>query len=60
MKYLSISPGEKVFIGREEELRMKRKAKGVSEVLEKDPDGSKVLERNVFVSNSEIKGEKEQ
>ena len=39
---------------------MKRKAKGVSEVLEKDPDGSKVLERNVFVSNSEIKAEKEQ
>ena len=39
---------------------MKRKAKGVSEVLEKDPDGSKILERNVFVSNSEGKAEKEQ
>ena len=31
-----------------------------SSVLEKDPVGSKVLERNVFVSNSEIKAEKEQ
>ena len=39
---------------------MKRKAKGVSEVLEKDPGGSKILETNVFVSNSEIKAEKEQ
>ena len=29
-------------------------------VLEKDPVGSKVLERNVCVSNSEIKAEKEQ
>ena len=29
-------------------------------VLEKDPVGSKVLEGNVFVSNSEIKTEKEQ
>ena len=29
-------------------------------VLEKDPVGSKVLERNVFVSNSEIKANKEQ
>ena len=28
--------------------------------LEKDPVGSKVLERNVCVSNSEIKAEKEQ
>ena len=31
-----------------------------SSVLEKDPVGSKVLERNVFVPNSEIKAEKEQ
>ena len=29
-------------------------------VLEKHPVGSKVLERNVCVSNSEIKAEKEQ
>ena len=29
-------------------------------VLEKDPMGLKVLERNVFVSSSEIKAEKEQ
>ena len=29
-------------------------------VLEKDPVGSKVLERNVCVSSSEIKAEKEQ
>ena len=29
-------------------------------VLEKDLVGSKVLERNVFVSSSEIKAEKEQ
>ena len=29
-------------------------------VLEKDPVGSKVLKRNVCVSNSEIKAEKEQ
>ena len=29
-------------------------------VLEKDPVGSKVLERYVFVSNSKIKAEKEQ
>ena len=29
-------------------------------VLEKDPVGSKVLERNVFVSSSEIKAEREQ
>ena len=28
--------------------------------LEKDQVGSKVLERNIFVSNSEIKAEKEQ
>ena len=53
-------PWGKVLIGREGELRMKRKAKGVSEVLEKDPDGSKIPERNVFVSNSEVKAEKEQ
>ena len=32
----------------------------LNSVLEKDPVGSKVLERNVFVSNSEIKAEKEQ
>ena len=60
IKYLSILPGGKVFIGREGELKMKRKAKGVSEVLEKDPDGSKILDRKVFVSNSEIKAEKKQ
>ena len=53
-------PGGKVLIGREVELRMKRKAKGVSEVLEKDPDGFKIPEINVFVSNSEVKAEKEQ
>ena len=29
-------------------------------IKEKDPVGSKVLERNVCVSNSEIKAEKEQ
>ena len=32
----------------------------LNSVLEKDPVGSKLLERNVFVSNSEIKAEKEQ
>ena len=32
----------------------------LNSVLEKDPVGLKVLEKNVFVSNSEIKAEKEQ
>ena len=39
---------------------LEEREKQPQKVLEKDPVGSKVLERNVCISSSEIKAEKEQ